>query len=151
MRQQGSQPSAQADRLDLREEHRLLDRQFDELIRRAQTGDWCQCDEVWDAFTTSLERHMADEESRLFPPYARIGPEAARVVQQLREEHQELRQRLQSIGVNIQLHAVRAEELEDLIRNLRAHAETEGQCIYPWLDMQAEPGEAPAGGDEAIL
>lgn len=151
MRQQCAQSSAQTDRLDLREEHRLLDRQFDELIRRAQTGDWGQCDEIWDAFTTSLERHMADEESRLFPPYARIGPEAARVVQELREEHQELRQRLQSIGVNIQLHAVRAEELEDLIRTLRAHAETEGQCIYPWLDMQAEPCEAPAGGDEVII
>ena len=47
--------------------------------------------------------------------------------------------------------ATQAEELEELVRVLRAHAETERQCIYPWLGMQAEKTETPFGCDEAMF
>lgn len=151
MRPQPTQPNAQTDRLNLREEHRLLDGQFNDLIRRTETGDWHECDAIWDAFSNWLEQHMADEERRLFPDYARLGPSAARLVQQLCDEHKELRRRLQSTGLAIQLHAVRAEEMEELVKVLREHAAREGQCIYPWLDAQRERSETPFGNDEAMI
>lgn len=137
--------------LNLREQHHILDSQFDELLRRAATGDWRECDAIWDGFSRTLGQHMADEEGRLFPDFARIGPNAAKIVQQLCDEHEELRSRLQSIGVGIQLHSARAEELQDLVRVLREHAAREGQSIYPWLDEQAARRETPFGCDEAII
>lgn len=151
MTQQSTLTSDQTAPLNLREQHRLLDIQFDELLQRAATGDWRECDAIWDGFSRALGQHMADEERRLFPDFARIGPMAAKIVQQLREEHEELRSRLQSIGVAIQLHAARAEELQDLVRVLREHAAREGQSIYPWLDEQAAGRETPFGCDEAIV
>ena len=151
MRQEHKQPNAQAEELSLLAEHRRLDREFDELVRRAETGDWRDCDAIWDGFCSSLEQHMAYEERRLFPTYALTGESAAEAVQKLREEHKDLRQRLQNIGVAIQLHATRAEELRELVRVLREHVEYEGQTLYPWLDAQAAQREPPFGSDEAMI
>lgn len=147
---QDKQPAAQVDALNLCAEHRHLDQKFDELIKRAATGDWRDCDAIWDGFSSALERHMAYEESSVFPAYARTGTNAEEMVQKLRDEHAELRQRLANLGVAIQLHAARAEELKDLVDALRAHAEREGQDLYPWLDARG-PRETPFGSDEAMV
>lgn len=148
------QPSFERQPLDKRrllDEHVRLDSQCAELISRTTAGDWRSCDAIWDTFSRNLERHMSYEEDELFPTYAKSSPAAALTVQQLDAEHTEFRQRLGTIGVDIQLHLVRVEVLKELVDLLLAHAQCEGQSIYPWIDEQTARHEPPFGCDEAFL
>lgn len=151
MRQEHKGPNEQAEALGLRADHRHLDHRFDEFIARTASGDWRDCDAIWDGFSSALEQHMTYEERSVFPAYERTSVSAAEVVHQLREEHKELRQRLANIGVAIQLHAARAEEMKELVSVLREHVERESQSIYPWLDTRASQRETPFGTDEALI
>lgn len=135
----------------LLDEHVQLDSQCAELISHTIMGDWRDCDSIWDTFSRNLERHMSYEEDELFPAYAKSSQAAALTVQQLDAEHTEFRQRLGTIGVDIQLHLVRVEVLQELVDLLLDHARREGQSMYPWIDEQTARHEPPFGCEEALL
>ncbi len=124
---------------ELRREHAHLDRVFSDLVARANSGDWQECDVVWDGFASDLEAHMRFEEQRLFPDYRKIGAGAARTVEELTAAHAAVRRGLERIGVDIQLHLLRHETIEELVAALRAHAEREDRTLYPWLEARETP------------
>jgi hemerythrin superfamily protein len=126
----------------LRQDHSHLEQHFEDLIRRATLGDWKDCDAIWDRFGRELEAHMRYEEAELLPDYADSSPEAAAVAQQLRAEHTIIRQLLDGIGLDIQLHAVRAVGIRRFVSALRAHSEREDKTLYPWLRARAKPPAA---------
>lgn len=121
----------------LRQDHAQLEQRFEDLIQRSTLGDWRDCDAVWSAFSEQLADHMSYEEEELLPLYAESSPEAGAVAQKLREEHTSIRHLLDSIGLDIQLHAIRATSIRRMIAMLREHAEQESQTLYVWLVTRA--------------
>lgn len=121
----------------LQEEHDRLDRAYDTLLKTAERGDWRDCDAIWDGFCRLLEVHMRYEEDALFCAFAATGPMAAEEAAKLQAEHQHIRQQLTQLGVDIQVHAIRASALAALIASLREHALRESLTLYPWLAATA--------------
>lgn len=127
----------------LREAHERLEADFANLCERARSGDWRECDEVWGWFSRDLEAHLALEEERYFTAYLHDGPEAPGVVAALRADHEVIRAALAEIGVDIQLHTIRADRVDRFVAALRAHAEREDRTIHAWLEAREEAGERP--------
>lgn len=150
MTEQPSLSPQSTDRRSLFDEHVSLDRQCTELIFRTTTGDWRDCDALWDAFSKGLERHMAYEENDLFPAYAKSSQTAAQLVKQLSVEHKVFRQLLDSIGIDIQLHLARVEVLKELVDLLLSHAQREGLSLYPWIDEQTAHNKPRFGYSDAL-
>jgi hypothetical protein len=83
----------------------------------------------WGTVERELLEHMAAEERMVFPVYQQAEPENA---QDLRDEHAVLREHAFAIGVAIQLHAIRCEQLQQFVDELRAHARHEEASLYRW-------------------
>lgn len=94
----------------------------------------------WGEIERQLRDHMAAEEHLLLPAYQRADPENA---QDLRDQHARLRERAFEIGVAIQLHTIRCEQLQEFVAELRAHAANEEASLYRWADRQLTEDEHP--------
>lgn len=83
----------------------------------------------------TLERavleHMRAEEDTILPAYTTHAPKDAAVIV---ATHDELRRRLFRLGVDAELHCVRAPSIDELIAALRAHAAHENREMYPWAE-----------------
>ena len=84
---------------------------------------------LWGKVERELLEHMAAEERLVFPAYQRADPENA---QDLRDEHAVLREHALELGIAIQLHTVRREQLHRFVEELRAHARNEEASLYRW-------------------
>ncbi|HWB82327.1 MAG TPA: hemerythrin domain-containing protein [Nannocystaceae bacterium] len=118
----------------LREDHEAFEHRFDDLCARARTDDWRYLDEVWDAFVDDIDDHFAFEEEVLFPVLAEKGPDDRVLVERLLAQHTEVRGTLQQLGVQIQLHEIRAETIDRLVTLLREHAALERERLYSWAE-----------------
>ncbi len=134
-----------ADRgVHLRGAHESFEKRFEALSRAAHEGDWTDVDVLWGPFETDLREHMAFEERELFAGFAATGPDQAGVVKTLGEQHEEIREQLSNIGVQIQLHAIRAETIDAFVKALHLHNTVESAHFYPWVDQQLEAAIGPA-------
>ena len=86
----------------------------------------------WSEVEHQLLDHMTAEEHLLLPAYQRADPENA---QDLRDQHARLRERAFDIGIAIQLHTIRCEQLQQFVAELRAHARNEEASLYRWADQ----------------
>ncbi|HEX7840304.1 MAG TPA: hemerythrin domain-containing protein [Kofleriaceae bacterium] len=93
-----------------------------------QPRDLVKC---WADIEHQLADHMAAEEHLVIPAYQRVDPENA---QELRDQHARLRAQAFEIGVAIQLHTIRCEQLQQFVAELRAHARNEEASLYRWAD-----------------
>jgi iron-sulfur cluster repair protein YtfE (RIC family) len=121
-----------ANAASLRAEHAHLDERFVELCDRARIGTWHEVDELWPDFVADLEGHLAYEESELFPAFEQT-PEGPDRTAELRHEHALIRALVEKVGVDVQLHVVRADTIDRLVAALRDHAAREERVFYPWL------------------
>ncbi len=121
----------------LQAEHAAFSARFDDLCERARSGDWRIVDEVWDGFVRDVEAHFNFEESAVFPLLRVSSSGGATVTQRLLDQHGEIRRRLAELGVGIQLHCVDEGVIAALVANLREHAATENEQLYPWLGQQS--------------
>lgn len=97
----------------------------------------------WSDIERRLLDHMAAEERSLLPAYQREAPESA---QELRDQHARLREQASEIGVAIQLHTIRCEQLEDFVATLRAHARREEASLYRWAERKLATSQSLCGG-----
>ena len=116
----------------LSEEHQATHALCDDLIARAETGEWKMCDAVWDQFARRLEAHMQLEETELFPRFARTHPEQYFSVARFLEEHRDIRSEISRLGIAIQLHELRESSVRELVDRLERHAKSENRAFYPW-------------------
>jgi len=81
----------------------------------------------------NLERavleHMEAEEQTILPAYERLFPEDARAIL---ATHDELRRQLYRLGIDVELHAIRLESIDQLLATLSAHVVQEDRAMYPW-------------------
>lgn len=116
-------------RLSLPEHHDLIERLLGDVKIEVRKDDPRELYGYWSGFVRELEDHMAAEEEVLLPEFAVAHPAEAVV---LSEQHGHFRRRLAELGVQIDLHCLRAETIDVLVEELRAHARREDLLLYPW-------------------
>jgi iron-sulfur cluster repair protein YtfE (RIC family) len=114
-------------------DHVRLDRAFQAIVTRAYGGDYQQLEGEWVTFERALQQHLDAEERTLIPALAQDRPGEARV---LLEEHARMRVTVLQLGVELDLHCLRAERVEAFVESLHAHALREENIFYPWVDRQ---------------
>lgn len=121
----------------LAEHHHKLDRQLDGLVARAKEDDPTALRATWTAFDRELLRHMELEEAEILPGFARQDAAGARAIL---ADHAEIRSGLLEMGVDLDLHLVRAEAIETFVRQLKEHARREEAALYAWAARHVTPG-----------
>lgn len=114
-------------------DHLRLDRAFQAIVMRAEGGDVQQLEAEWLAFQSALLQHLEAEERTLIPALGKDRPGEA---QTLLDEHAEIRIKMLQLGVDLDLHCLRADRVEAFVEALRAHAHREENIFYPWVDRQ---------------
>jgi iron-sulfur cluster repair protein YtfE (RIC family) len=115
----------------LDQHHREIEAACIALVTDGFTDEPGDLTRLWGDIEHHLYDHMMAEEHFLFPAYQQADPENAQV---LREQHARLRQHAMQIGVAAELHAVRVEQIEAFLADLRAHAQCEEAALYRWAD-----------------
>jgi hemerythrin superfamily protein len=110
-------------------EHGQLDALFQDVLADARCEDPAGLRSEWTRFERELATHMELEERTIFPGFAHEHPEEARA---LRDEHARIRAGLVEMGVDLDLHCLRADRVEAFVNLLRAHARREESLFYPW-------------------
>jgi hypothetical protein len=121
----------------LADHHRELDHRLAALVRCAQGGDADQLRREWSAFERELLAHMELEEAEILPAFAHHDAAAARAVL---DEHTAIRAQLLEMGLNLDLHLLRADRVAALVQKLRGHALHEEQALYAWTGRNL-PGD----------
>jgi hemerythrin superfamily protein len=122
----------------LHSDHQYLDKLFQSLIMRARTGEPGELRAAWSRFEQELGWHMQLEEAEMLPTFARAHPAEAEAI---REEHRQIREQVTAMGLDLDLHCLRAERVEALVALLRDHARREEALLYPWSDDELEGRE----------
>lgn len=113
----------------LTEHHRALDECVERLLARVRDGDLNDVRAEWTSFERALSRHLEQEEAEILPGFARDDAAAAR---EILAEHAQIRSALLELGVHLDLHLLRAEQVETFAAQLRAHAKREEAALYAW-------------------
>ena len=121
----------------LSEHHRSLNERLDKLMSRAREEDPSALRAEWAAFERELSRHMEQEEAEILPDFAKHDRAEAHA---LMSEHCAIRNALLDLGLNLDLHCLRAEAVDDFVRRLKAHATREDTALYPWAQSHLPAG-----------
>jgi hemerythrin-like domain-containing protein len=113
----------------LADHHRKLDRQIEHLLARVRDADAADLRGEWSVFERALLRHLEQEEAEVLPGFARDDAADAR---EILADHAAIRGWLLEMGVNLDLHLLRAEEVERFVAQLRDHAKREEAALYAW-------------------
>ncbi|HEX8109157.1 MAG TPA: hemerythrin domain-containing protein [Kofleriaceae bacterium] len=122
----------------LDQHHREIEEACLALLGAGYAGEPCELTRRWGEIEHQLYDHMMAEEHFLFPAYQRDEPENA---QDLRDQHARLRALALEIGVAVQLHTVRMEQIQAFVAVLRAHGQREEASLYRWADRHLADDE----------
>jgi Hemerythrin HHE cation binding domain len=86
---------------------------------------------AWAVLEAELESHMEAEEEVILPGFGAHAPDDAA---QIRLDHARIRALLSPLGVEVELHMIRAHRLALLVEALAAHALFEDTTMYPWAE-----------------
>jgi hemerythrin superfamily protein len=115
-------------------DHRALDTLLDALHNDIHGGDPSVCQASWDRFEQALLNHIDAEELFLLPSFEQIDRTEAAAI---RQEHATLRHLVADMGVRLELHAVKEENVKRLVVALKTHAAREEVFLYKWADQLA--------------
>ena len=113
----------------LAEHHRATEQACTALLARTYTDDRLELIAAYRSFERALLEHFAAEEELILPTYAEHDPKDA---QAIRDDHAAIRQALNRLGIEVELHLVRAHSVNELVDALRVHAAREDAAMYPW-------------------
>ncbi len=122
----------------LDQHHREIEEACLAMLGAGFACDPCDLARRWGEIDHQLSDHMTAEENFLFPAYEHDEPENA---QDLRDQHARLREQALEIGIAVQLHTVRMEQIQAFVAALRAHAQREEASLYRWADRHASDDE----------
>jgi hypothetical protein len=127
-------PPANPIRKQLVDEHALLDRALKDISCAADGGEACDVRRAWGELEELLVRHLDFEEKELFPRLEALHPEWTAG---FRRDHAVIRRLLAELGIRVDLHALRKQEIDELVDALREHAEREDATVYRWAGESA--------------
>jgi hypothetical protein len=124
-----------ADYLDQRLERDWAQQEqaLQDIIRTFDTQEYIVCVEAWNGFEDVLLRHFEFEECHLFPALQRDLPVLATL---FADEHAGLLQELQRLGLGLDLHITKAEDVRQFVRALRKHSIREHKWLHEWLQSK---------------
>ncbi|HEX3480912.1 MAG TPA: hemerythrin domain-containing protein [Kofleriaceae bacterium] len=122
----------------LDQHHREIEEACLALLGACYASDPGDLARRWSEIEYQLYDHMMAEEHFLFPAFQRDQPGSA---QDLRNQHARLREQALEIGVAVQLHTVRMEQLQAFVAALREHGELEEASLYRWADRHQADDE----------
>ena len=106
------------------------------VLELAHTDARRELDQRWAAYEDGLLAHLDAEETYLIPGLALHDPAlAARIL----KDHGRFRTQIAQVGIGLQLHVVREDQLLLLAQDLRAHAIMEEEPLYAWADTSISP------------
>ncbi len=79
-------------------------------------------------------QHLELKKRELLPP---LSCDHRADVEALLREHEQIRSALTDLGVRLDLHCLRAEDVLAFIERLRTHAANEDAGFYRWLEARA--------------
>jgi hemerythrin superfamily protein len=112
-------------------DHQRLDSLFDRLLKDVRRGDWATCQATWARFERELLEHLEAEETFLLPTFESEHPDETAT---LRREHANIRRLLADMGVKLELHAEREQNVRRFVESLQSHAAREEALLYRWAD-----------------
>lgn len=118
------------------EHHRVTEEACTALLARTYADDPLELVTHFRVFERALLEHIAAEEELILPEYASHAPEDA---QAIRADHAAIRDALNRVGIEVELHVIRAHTVERLVASLRAHAAREDGGMYPWARENLSP------------
>ncbi len=124
--------AANGPRLLLADHHREIEGACLGLVAGTYADDPLELIKQYCCFERAMLDHLAAEEEQILPAYAEHAPADA---QALRDDHAAIRQALYRIGLEVELHLVRATTVNQLVEALRAHAAREDAKMYPWAQL----------------
>lgn len=124
-------PTVNGPRLLFPDHHCQIEAACDALRASAVTDDPRDVTTCYRSLERAVLEHLRAEEDSILPAYAEHAPADA---ESIHAAHDELRRQLFRIGVDVELHCVRAEALDRLVAGLRAHAAHEDREMYPWAE-----------------
>jgi hemerythrin-like domain-containing protein len=122
----------------LSREHTQLDALFEQLLAALRADATEDTAKLWSAFDSELSAHLALEEESILPAFGRAHPTEAA---EIRNEHAQIRAALLELGVDVDLHAARADRVARFIALLRRHAAREDELMYRWSEGHLERHE----------
>lgn len=123
-------------RVLLGDHHRATERACTALLARTYADDPQELIAQYRVFEHALLDHITAEEELILPAYEEHAPEDASAI---RQEHAAIRQALYRLGIDVELHVVRAHSVNDLVAALRAHAAREDRQMYTWAQQYLPP------------
>jgi DnaK suppressor protein len=111
--------------------HARLAQMFSDLVAEAKKDDRKRLRPMWGEFERALHTHISTEEASLLPGYAKTAPAEAAA---LRGDHAFFEGALTRFGVDLDLHLLREEAVEEFGRRLQSHGEAEDMGLYPWAE-----------------
>ena len=127
-------------RLDdlLTADHAALDVTYRRMVGKFLGGDPDAIRAEWTLMEKQLEAHLRAEEQFILPRFESSYPDEA---EQIRLEHKQIRDSLLQLGIDLDLHSLRADAGAAFIQTLRAHAQREERLLYKWAQEELPPGE----------
>jgi hemerythrin-like domain-containing protein len=113
----------------LSDDHAALDRLFQEVVAEARCGEPGAMRASWRRFEFQLGTHLDLEDQEILPDFVRQHPDEGRAIL---DEHARIRATLAEMGLDLDLHCLRADRVEAFVALLRAHAQREEALLYPW-------------------
>ncbi len=124
--------AANGPRLLLAEHHREIEAACTALLARTYADDPRELIAQYKLFERAIVEHLDGEEQLILPAYSAEAPADA---QAILAEHGAIRHALNRIGIEVELHLVRARSVHALVDLLRKHAEREDESMYPWAQL----------------
>jgi hemerythrin superfamily protein len=122
----------------LRHDHERLERLFNDLLCAFEADARSDVARLWNEFDRELRGHLLLEEEQLLPKFVDFNaPEALALMR----EHHSIRDKLLRLGVGVDLHLTRHTQVEDFVRELRAHAKREDELLYRWSEEHVRDPE----------
>ncbi len=118
------------------EDHRRLDRIFEELLQAFKDGTG-EVRDLFDRFDAGLRQHIGWEENLLFPLFEqRTGMSVGGPTEVMRGEHRQIEQVLTGLQQGVEQEDAQAldQDREALADILGAHNVKEEQVLYPSID-----------------
>jgi hypothetical protein len=119
-------------RLLLAEHHHALEEAGSELLACTYADEPRALAQEYRVFEREVLDHLAAEELVILPGYQVDSPGDAAAI---RADHAAIRQQLFRVGLEIDLHLIRAHTIERLLSQLREHAQREDTAMYPWAQV----------------
>lgn len=119
----------------LADHHREIEAACKQLVAYTLADDPAALIAEYRRFERAVRDHIEAEQATL-TAYAEREPDDAR---RLVDDHEVLRRLLLQLGVEVELHAIRAEQVAELVEFLHDHAAREERGLYPWIAAHGSP------------